>query len=126
MSETEYLVSYGRAGDFGRFRPAQPLACRRGDRVVIRSQQGLELGEVLCQAEPGHGRFLSRTSLGELLRVATADDHRTAECMQERSQRVFENGRRLIQELGLPVEIVDVEVLFDGQQATVYHLRRQE
>ena len=50
----EYLLSYGTAGDFGRFRPTRPLTCRRGDRAVVRSARGLELGVVLCEAQPGH------------------------------------------------------------------------
>ena len=50
MGEPEHLLSYGNAGDFGRFRPLHPLACRRGDRAVVQSHRGLELGVVLCPA----------------------------------------------------------------------------
>lgn len=126
MTESEYLVSYGRAGDFGRFRPSAPLACRRGDRVVIRGSQGLELGSVLCPATSGHAPFLSRTALGEILRLAGPDDLRAAEAQRQRGLRLFEQGRHLVQELALPLEIVDVDVLLDGDRAIIYHLRREE
>lgn len=126
MDDSDYLVSYGQAGDFGRFRPTQPFSGRRGDRVVIRSPNGLELGVVLCLSTPGHDPFLGRTSLGQLLRRATADDERSAQDARERGQRIFEHARLLARQLDLPLEVLDVEVLLDGAQAVVYHLCGQE
>lgn len=123
MNNQEYLVSHGVAGDFGRFRPVQPLECRRGDRVVVRSQQGLHLGVVLCASTPTHGQLLRDTFVGQLLRRASVEDEQTAERMRERGQHLFEDSRRLLDELGLPLEVLDVEVLLDGQRATLYHLR---
>jgi PSP1 C-terminal conserved region len=123
MNELEYLVTHGNSGDFSRFRPVPRAAYRRGDRVVVRSHQGLELGVVLCPATVDHERFLSRTALGELLRPATEEDERAADHGRSLGQRVFEDGRRLAVELSLPLEILDVEVLLDGQRAIVHHLR---
>jgi len=118
----EYLVSYGNNGDFGRFRPVRQLTCQRGVRAVVRSFRGVELGVVLCEATQGHAHFLPNTSLGQLLRLATAEDEQTAELMRERGQQMFERGRRLASDLSLPLEILDVEVLLDGQQAVVHYL----
>ncbi|HEV3263128.1 MAG TPA: PSP1 C-terminal domain-containing protein [Gemmataceae bacterium] len=126
MTEPEYLVSYGHSGDFARFRCGADAAYRRGDRVVVRSHQGLELGVVLCPATDGHARFLNRTARGELLRMAGGEDERAAEQSRRRGQHMFEDGRRLVAELGLPLEILDVEVLLDGTQAVVHHLRGDE
>ena len=67
MNELEYLVSYGLAGDFGRFRSLTPLVCRRGQRVVVRSHRGVEVGIVLRPATPRHASFLPNTTLGQLL-----------------------------------------------------------
>ena len=50
MSEHEYLVHHGCAGHLGRFRAGDGAAFIRGAAVVVRSQRGLELGEVLCPA----------------------------------------------------------------------------
>src|SRR5437870_304013 len=122
MNATEYLVSFGAAGDFSRFRPAPPATYERGDRVVVRGPQGLELGVVLCPLTADHERFLSRTGVGELLRRANADDDRAAARGRELGTRLLQDGRRLAQEQRLPLEIVDVEVLLDGRQANVYHL----
>ena len=40
MSEPEYLVSHGSAGDFGRFRTVPPFSYRRGERVVVLGGNG--------------------------------------------------------------------------------------
>src|SRR5262249_31190894 len=95
MIVQEYLLSYGSMGDFGRFRPAAPLACRRGDRAVVRSHRGLELAAVLCPATPGHAHFLPNTTVGQFLRLAGPDDLVRAEEVRQRGHRLFEDGRRL-------------------------------
>jgi hypothetical protein len=118
----EYLVSHGTAGDFGRFRTVVPLTCRRGERVVIQGERGLELGAVLCEASARHARLLPQAPVGELLRRATAEDEQTARRMRERGQAVFEDGRRLAGELGLPLEVLDVDLSLDGRQGVVYFL----
>src|SRR5713226_5327066 len=106
MADREYLLSYGNAGDFGRFQSAEPLACRRGDRVVVRSHRGQEIGVVMRPANPGHGRLLADKFVGQILRPATEGDLQLAERMRKRSQLLFEDGRRLVGELNLPMEIL--------------------
>jgi cell fate regulator YaaT (PSP1 superfamily) len=126
MTEDEYLVSYGKSGEFARFRPVGSDSFRRGDRVVVRTHQGLEMGLVLCPANIGHAPFLSRTSRGELLRRVTEEDEQAVEETRRRGRQIFDDGRRLAGELGLPLEILDVELLLDGQQAIIHHIRREE
>src|SRR5262245_65051023 len=122
----DYLLSYGVVGDFGRFHPVKNFSCRRGDCAVIRTGRGLELGTVLCATTPGHARHLPNTSVGQLLRLANADDQVIAARMQARGQDVFADARQTIAELELPLEILDAEVLLDGQRAVLYHLRWAE
>ena len=126
MNELEYLVSYGLAGDFGRFRTLTPLPCRRGERVVVRSHRGVEIGAVLRAATPRHAAFLPNTTLGQLLRVETPDDERKAETLRERGRQLFAQGNELVQRLGLPLELLDVEVLLDGEHAVLHILRWAE
>lgn len=122
----EYLVSYGTDGEFGRFRAAADADYQRGDRVVVRGPSGLELGLVMCRATAGHAAFLSRTALGELLRTATEQDELAGERARGRGLLMAEVATALLRELGLPLEILDVELSLDGRQATVYHLRRSD
>ncbi len=122
----EYLVGYGTAGDFGRFRPTRELTCRRGDRVVVRSHRGLELGEVLCDATPGHAQFLPNTSVGPLLRLAGPQDEQTVAALRQKGQELCAEGRRLVGELGLPLDLLDAEILLDDEHAVVQYLRWAE
>ncbi len=123
MEICEYMLGYGNVGDFGRFRPVRPLTCGRGDRVVVQSHRGLELGVVLCEARQGHAHFLPNTTVGQLLRLASAEDEETAQRLSQRGHQIFEQGRQLVAELGLPLEILDVEVLLDARRAIVHYLR---
>jgi hypothetical protein len=123
MDVLEYLLSYGLRGDFGRFRAVRPLACRRGDGAVVRSHRGLELARVLGPATPGHARFLPNTSVGQFLRLANAADERAALQARERSRLFFARGRSLAEEQGQELELIDVEVLLDGEHVVLHLLR---
>jgi hypothetical protein len=122
----EYLLGYGLRGEFGRFRAARPLDCRRGDRAVVRSHRGLEVAEVLREAAPRHAHFLPNTSVGQLIRLITADDELTEAELRERAGEVLARGNRLAAEMGLPLEVLDVEMLLDREHAVVHHLRWAE
>src|SRR5437773_11999900 len=92
-AECEYLVYHGCAGHLGRFRSTDG-ALARGTAVVVRSRRGLELGEVLCPADPDRAA-LPDPFVGELLRPATADDEIAAARGAEVGQRLFDAGTRL-------------------------------
>ena len=120
----EYLVGYGNAGAFGRFRPKTHLVFRRGDLVVVQTHRGLEIGTVLCQAQAGHARHLPNTSVGQLVRRASLDDQQARQMFRAREFDILGKARRLVDEQQLPIEIMDVEVLLDGQHAALLYLER--
>lgn len=120
----DYLVSYGSSGAFGRFEAACPLALRRGDRAVVQTPRGLELGTVLCPAGPTHARLL--VAQGKLLRSATADDLKSAQRLGAVREPLFQDCTVLTRELNLPIAIVDVEMLLDGRKAIVHFLGAAE
>jgi cell fate regulator YaaT (PSP1 superfamily) len=117
-----YLVNHGSAAELGSFQTAVPLLCQRGDRVVIGGPSGLKVGTVLCEANPRHLRLLNGTPLGQLLRLATAEDEQIVQRMRERSQEVFADCGRLAVEMTLPLTVIDVEMSLDGHQAVVHYL----
>jgi hypothetical protein len=119
---SEYLMSYGTAGDFGRFRPTRQLVCHRGDHAVVRSHRGLELATVLCDAAAGHARFLPNTSVGELIRLANAEDETSAARLRDRGHLLLQRACALVGEQALPLEILDIDVLLDNQNAVVQYL----
>lgn len=119
---TEYVVSYGNAGAFGRFRPKTSLVYRRGDPVVVETHRGLEIGTVLCDARAGHALHLPNTSVGRLIRPASPNDQEARRNLQFREAEILTNARRLVNEQQLPIEIIDAEVLLDGLHAALLYL----
>src|SRR5262249_13249304 len=113
MIHPEYLVRYGRAGAFGRFRAAGPLSLSRGDSVVVRLGRGPELGEVLRAATARHAVHLPELA-GELLRPASAEDMEAGRVMAERAQEVIGRAEEIVISGRMPLAPLDAEVLLDG------------
>lgn len=115
----ECLVRYGLAGRVSWFAADEP-APGRGEAVVLRTPRGVELGEVL-KAEPSKSRA-GEDSVGafRVLRPAgPADLELAAEAGRLRDAR-FDLCRRIADEEGWPLELVDVEPLLD--LSTVLHV----
>src|SRR5262245_32182846 len=113
-----YLVAHGKNGALASFAVETPMQLRRGDRVVLQTNRGLEAGEVRGQASVRQARLLGVGAGVILRRFGDADEEaRTAGQLQ--AQNLFETGRNLAHNFGLAIEIHDVEVLHDGRQATV-------
>lgn len=118
----EFLVAHGKNGAFGRFVADDPMSLGRGDRVVIETGRGLELGEVLCPANDRHVQFLHGASPGRLLRPANLQDQRSAQTFRSLADTLFADARALAVSLHVDCEVLDVEVLFDGRRAILQYL----
>ena len=117
-----YLVRYGALGHVGRVGSINRIPCRRGDRVVVNTDRGVELAEVLEAPKDGEGRSNQERPAGELLRVAT-DGRQTTRSRPGRSTPTSaQASEELISQRGLSVTAVDAEQLFDGQTIIVYYL----
>jgi PSP1-like protein len=117
-----YLVSHGKNGAFGRFVADLPLLLERGERVVILSNRGVEVGSILCQANARHGQYLGQSPAGKLLRRVSAEDESALVESAGLSRRLFSDSRELAAQFHLPVEILDAEVLLDGATAIIQFL----
>ncbi|HTU91338.1 MAG TPA: PSP1 C-terminal domain-containing protein [Gemmataceae bacterium] len=126
MEAQEYLASFGKSGEFGRFRTVSPLYLHRGERVVVRGSRGVEIAEVLRQATPRHAHFLPNTSVGQLLRRLTPADEQSESELRLRAHQLFERAGQLATEMGLPLLLVDVELLLDGEHAVLHQLRWED
>ncbi|MFL5245505.1 MAG: PSP1 C-terminal domain-containing protein [Gemmataceae bacterium] len=122
----EFIVGYGSAGDFGRFRPTSRLSCRRGDEVVVQTHRGLELGKVLCEAQSGHARHLPNTSVGQLVRKVSSEDRAQRDHFRSRERDILAAASSLVDEMALPVEMIDAEILLDGKHVSLLYLRMQD
>jgi hypothetical protein len=88
----------------------------------VRSERGLELGEVMGPVGENPARWLGVGLVGDLLRAATPADEAAEARLRGLGRRLVSSAERLAGELGLPLAVLDVEVLLDGEQAVLHAL----
>jgi cell fate regulator YaaT (PSP1 superfamily) len=117
-SSRQHLVRVGAVGTVGRFTSVDAVCYPRGSRVIVRTGRGLELGEVLAEPgdEPPH------PADGSILRGLTSSDELLLARLEKNRHEAYEACRRRLDELGLPVVLMDVEQLFDGSTLVFYFL----
>jgi hypothetical protein len=118
MDTEGYLIQYGRMAYVGWFASVRGLTASRGDQVVIRSPRGVELGEVLCDADERFARGFDQSAGGELLRLARPDDLTNAKCQNAEGLSLL----TMAEESGLPMTFLDAEVTLDGAVAILHAL----
>jgi hypothetical protein len=123
---SEYLVSYGRSGAFGRFACPFPFSLPRGARVVIETPRGIELGTVLCPATTTHARLLISGAIGRLVRPAADADAAASQAADAAARELLQRCTGVVRQLSLPLEILDAEILLDGRRAIVQYLGPQD
>jgi cell fate regulator YaaT (PSP1 superfamily) len=126
MASAEYLVTYGAAGHLGRFQPALALDCQRGDRVLLRTRRGLEIGVILGASACGYGDAFDELPEGDVLRLATDADEQESRLTAAEPADIFDLTRQLASDLRLPVDIIDTETLGDPRTLIVHYLGMDE
>jgi hypothetical protein len=120
----DYLIRYGLWRQVGRFAPNSP-SLERGQRVVVRSHRGTELGEILIKVMSPPEKTISPAASAEapqILRPATPDDFELARRLELQRPRCFELCQRAIQECNEAIELLDVEPLLDEPRTVLYYL----
>ncbi|OJW03508.1 MAG: signal peptidase [Planctomycetales bacterium 71-10] len=117
-----YVVRYGRMRLLGACYPPPGVAHARGERVVIRSDRGVELGEVLCPLTDKAARALERREPGEILRPADGADLQHERSLPSQEGQASDTCRELIARRRLQMDLVDVEVLFGRERIIFYYL----
>jgi cell fate regulator YaaT (PSP1 superfamily) len=121
MQQT-FVVRYGQMRFLGEFHGLHEQEHPRGQRVVVRTDRGTELGEILCPATDRTAKFLEGPAVGEVLRVATADDQAAVEQLVGRQREGFAACRELIERRRLQMDLVDVEAILGGERLVFYYL----
>jgi cell fate regulator YaaT (PSP1 superfamily) len=124
MTET-YVVRFGRMRSLGEFRDLASLTHARGDRVVIRSDRGTELGEVLCPVSERTTKYMGSSARGEILRPATPEDREMEARTSEDRSPAFATCQELIAKRRLQMNLVDVELIHGRERAVFYYLAEQ-
>jgi cell fate regulator YaaT (PSP1 superfamily) len=118
-----YIVRHGAMRFLGDYEASDGYAVyHRGDRVVVQSPRGLEVGEVLSESSPAAVAVIPEPTTGRIVRRLTdADRNRIAALEAERPrQRAIALGH--IATLRLPMQLVDVETLLGGERIIFYFL----
>ncbi len=119
----QYIVRYGLQRTLGAFSTKGQLQIARNTEVIIRSDRGMEWGQVLCTASERTGEYLGTADVkGRVLRVVTDEDRRQWDQIRLKEQDAFDGGRQLIAERKLQMELVDVEQIFGGERIVFYYL----
>lgn len=105
-----HFVRVGFYSQVGRFRSTDSVCYARGNRVIVRTQRGLEVGEVTGSAEDD-----DVATDGVILRGMTPEDHLLVTRLDQRRTEAYEACVRLLAERRILAALMDVELLFDGQ-----------
>jgi cell fate regulator YaaT (PSP1 superfamily) len=118
----KYIVRHGAMRFLGEYEAAEGTAYQRGQQVIVRSERGLELGELLWHATEAAVRLLDDPTRGQIVRLMTEQDHAEAERLQQAELTEFNCCRDFVISRRLQMELVDVEHLFGGDRIVFYFL----
>ena len=117
-----YVVRFGQMRFLGEFTDPEDQHHVRGQRVVVSSDRGTELGEVLCQATEQTAVFLENPFRGDILRNLTPADLSQEAQLVEIQKTGFATCRDLIAKHRLQMDLVDVEAIFGRERMVFYYL----
>ncbi|MBI3837168.1 MAG: signal peptidase [Planctomycetia bacterium] len=106
----------------GVFSASRDETFRRGVEVVVRTDRGMEIGEVLCEATDQSVTQIKDPGHGQILRLMSAEDARERSRLFDQARQEFQTCQRLIEQEKLDMRLVDVEHLFGGERVVVYYL----
>ncbi|HUX01563.1 MAG TPA: regulatory iron-sulfur-containing complex subunit RicT [Phycisphaerae bacterium] len=119
------VVRYGATGLVGRF-VCMIEGCNRGQAVVVKSDRGQEMGEVICPCTAGcFGEAMSEKIVGEVLRTVSHADEVELRHMHDSESREMVFCRERIAAQGLPMKLVEAEHLFGGDRIIFYFQSEQ-
>jgi len=134
------LVRYGRMKDLGLFEHHETRIPRLPTRVVVKTERGLELGELVGQLAPYKGGQFRLSAeqisgyyrnsqvdfgskpVGRFVRYATGADISEERHLQKIVEEEIEFCKRLVKERNLPMKIVDAEHIFGGERIVFYFM----
>jgi cell fate regulator YaaT (PSP1 superfamily) len=118
-----YVVRYGATRNVAEFSARQRDLYGRGDMVIVRSDRGQEVGEVLSVATDRTREYLGAAETkGTILRPMSDDDRARRDELNAREKSEFDGGKELIAESRLAMQLVDVEHIFGGERLVFYYV----
>lgn len=105
----------------GVFDPESSSYSRR-DRVLIRTQRGIEFGEILCESTPETIKWLVDPTSGTIIRKPTPNDDLQIQHLKTFESNALDTCAKLSAAKGLQMALVDAESLFGGERLVFYYL----
>jgi cell fate regulator YaaT (PSP1 superfamily) len=139
-SKKYMLVRYSRMSILGWFEHQESQIPWLHHRVVVKTERGLELGEIvgqLCPYKAGQfkldqdevkkyfqnsGVELTLQPEGKLIRFATAEDLGEERHLRKSAAEELDCCKKLAKEMNLPMKIVDAEHVFGGERILFYFM----
>lgn len=125
LTERKYLIRHGVMRFLGEFECPSDLSVRRKDNVIIRTERGQEIGEVLCPATPQTVAAIPDPTRGDILRILAPEDQIKIAHLKEVERKEFLVGQQLIAQCRLLMQLVEVEHLFGGERIIFYFISEQ-
>ena len=117
-----FVVRYGQMRYIGDYEGIPGVGHLRGERVVVRSDRGTELGEVLCAATERTASFLENPFRGQILRTATVEDIEAEGRLADRAGQGLTACREFAERRRLQMDLVDVEAILGGERMVFYYV----
>ena len=97
----------------------QELELAKGDKIIVETEQGVEVGEVVYSAKEIEESTLE-SPLKPILRKATSSDLAKIAEYEEKKKESMDYFRETIDKYRLEMKPVDVHFAFDGSKVTFY------
>ena len=118
----KYVVRYGSMRSLGVFSTRGGRKLVRGNEVIARTSRGLEVGEVLCEATPDAVEQIQNPDNGQIVRLMTMEDHNEQAHLRLQARDELSQCEAIVRELGLDMQLVDIEHVFGGERIVVFYL----
>ncbi len=116
-----WIVRHGAMRFLGEFEPEEG-PYERGDEVVLRTDRGLEVGQVLCPSTPHALGLIAEPTRGRILRKLTERDRAERDRVKELEKEELASCERFVAQRKLQMALVDVEHLFGSERLVFYFL----
>ncbi|MFK7779491.1 MAG: Rieske 2Fe-2S domain-containing protein [Gimesia sp.] len=118
-AQNPFLIRYGAMGWVDHFSAEESDIFSHRERVILKTSRGEEVGEILSSVSMLDNPV---STAGQILREFTPTDQQTLSRKEDVTASVFQDCQKLIQERGMPTEIIDCEQLFDRETVVLYYL----
>ena len=95
---------------------------RRGDEVVARTNRGMEVGQILCEATDKVADYMNQNQAGTVLRLLSNDDAIQLSRLAMQKLTRWRFVEKTVGDLKLNLKLVDVEQLLGGERVIIYYV----